>query len=458
MKKLVCLILTAAMLAGLLVSVHAAGEYVLLGDLTPREAVTIDADNGFSVDEARSMPGTKINVGGVEYEHGVSFHPNREGVAYLVYNVEGQGYKTFYAVAGKDLAGGRDVGGAAGIKGTAVGAEVWVDGVLAAESGQLKYPETYTFKVNIEGAKELKILINEGGDSIYCDTASWANALLSKDPTDTFQVPEELEKGLITPAPTEEPTPAPTNPPDIAERKTVYLSDMAWKDAMIYPAAHGGVPSRDENLHEEELWIGDRYFEKGVCMHANPGANSYLEVDLAGLGFKLFAAYLGTAVSEKYNVTMASVRFIFYVDGNEVKRTDVIRADNDPELVTIDVDGASLLRIEMDDGGDGISGDWGVLAEAAFGRTNDVNDIYSTPTPAPTAEPTAAPTEKPVEPTAQAATDVPEITNDAKATAVNNEKDPSGKFPVVPVVIGGVVLAAAVAVICVILAKKKKKP
>lgn len=456
MKKFVCFVLTVTLLAGLVLIAHAESEYVLLGDLTPSEAVTID-DNVYWVDETGMTPGVNINIGGVEYEHGVSFHPRSEGPSYLVYNIEGQGYKTFYAVAGKDHSAGRDVGGDSGIKGTAVGTEVWVDGVLAAESGKLRYPDTYTYIVNIEGAKEVKIAVNDGGDNIYCDMTSWANAIFSKDAAEGFQVPAELVKGVITPAPTEEPTPEPTNPPDISERNVMYLSDMAWKDAMIYAGAHDGVPSRDENIADEELWIGEEYFEKGICMHANPGSNSYLEVDISGLGFKLFAAYLGTAVSEKYDVSMASVRFIFFVDGKEMKRTDVIRADNDPELVTIDVDGANLLRIEMDDGGDGISGDWGALGSAAFGRTNDVKDIYSTPTPKPTAEPTDAPTEKPAEPTAQAATDAPKNTDDAKATSGNSEKDSSGKFPTVPVVIGGVVLVGVVAAIVAVLAKKKKK-
>ena len=453
MKKFICVILTAVLLASLVLVGHAEGEYVLLGELEPTEALTIDEGNKHWVDETGMTPGVNINIGGIEYEHGISFHPRGEGPAYLVYNIEGQGYKTFYAIVGKDRASGRDVGENT-IKGTAVGMEVWVDGVLAAESGVLRYPDTYTYTVNIEGAKEVKILVNDGGDSIYCDTTSWANAIFSKDAAEGFKIPAELEDSIVMPEPTEVPTPAPTNPPDIADRSTVYLSDIAWKDAMIYPGANNGVPARDENVAGEELWIGDVYYEKGVCLHANPGDNAYIEVDLTGLGFKLFAAYLGTAISEKYDVTMASVRFIFFVDGVEVKRTDVIRADNDPELVTIDIEGAKLLRIEMDNGGDGISGDWGAMGSAAFGRTKDVNELYATPTPKPTAEPTAAPTEKPAEPTAApAATDAPKPTDSGDKS--DNKK--AGKFPVVPVVIGGAVLAAAAAAVGIVLAKKKKK-
>ena len=454
MKKYICAVLTAALLAGLALTpaVNAADkDYVLLGDLTPTEAVTID-EGRFWVDETGMTPGVNVNIGNAEYSHGIAFHPMANAPAYLVYNVEGKGYKTFYAVAGKDRASGRDVGETQ-LRGTRLGTQVYVDGVLAAESGELPYPETYTYIVNIEGAKEVKIQVDAGTDGLYCDTASWANALFSKEAASDFTVPAELAGDVVTAEPTEEPTPAPTNPPDLSEREMVYLSDMAWKDAMIYSGANNGVPARDGNVADEELWIGDVYYEKGVCLHANPGTNSYIEVDLTGLDFKLFAAYAGTAVSEKFDVSMASVRFTFFVDGNEVRRTEVLHAEDDPELITIDVSGAKTLRIEMDDGGDGISGDWGALGSAAFGKSTSVDDLYATPTPKPTAVP-ATPTEKPEPTAAPAKTDAPEATGKHSEDDETDGK-PVAVFPVIPVVLGGAALVAA-AVTAVILIKNKK--
>ncbi len=151
-----------------------------------------------------------------------------------------------------------------------------------------------------------------------------------------------------------------------------YLSDMEWTGAEIY---NGAVPSRDENVAGEELWLYDMYFDKGVCLHAMPGKNAYIEVDIEGKGFKTFCAYPGTAESEKFNVTMASVRFMFIVDGKTVKKTDVVTPKERPSLLTVDVSGCKKFRIEMDDGGDGISGDWGALGDALFSTSDSVEEI-----------------------------------------------------------------------------------
>ncbi len=154
-----------------------------------------------------------------------------------------------------------------------------------------------------------------------------------------------------------------------------YLSDMEWKAAEIYSDANGGVPSRDENVAGEELWLYDLYFEKGVCLHAAPGKNVFIEVDIEGKGFRTFYAYPGTAESELYDVTMASVNFIFKVDGKTVLRTEKITPKKRPEPISFDVTGAKLLRIEMTDGGDGISGDWGSLGAALFSTSDDIGLI-----------------------------------------------------------------------------------
>ena len=151
-----------------------------------------------------------------------------------------------------------------------------------------------------------------------------------------------------------------------------YLSDMEWKGAKIYNDAQ---PSRDENVAGEELWLYDMFFAKGVCLHAMPGENAYIEIDIEGQGYKTFCAYAGTAESEQYNVTMASVRFKFKADGKVVEKTDVLRPDGRPALVTVDVTACKTFRIEMDDGGDGISGDWGALGGALFSTSDNVEEL-----------------------------------------------------------------------------------
>ena len=242
-----------------------------------------------------------------------------------------------------------------------------------------------------------------------------------------------------------------------------YLSDMQWSGAEIYSGANGGVPARDENVAGEELWLYDMYFEKGVCLHAAPGKIAYIEVDIEGKGFKTFYTYVGTAESELYDVSMASVRFVFKVDGQTVKRVGPVTPKKRPELITFDVTGAKTLRIEMDDGGDGISGDWGALGSALFSTSSDVEEISAAllPETEPVTEPVTEPaTEQQTEPTATEQITEPEteqITEAATETQAVTEEvkaDAKKAFPIIPVI---AVAAAAAAVIAVLIAKKRKK-
>lgn len=238
-----------------------------------------------------------------------------------------------------------------------------------------------------------------------------------------------------------------------------FLSDMEWTGAEIYSGANGGVPSRDENVAGEELWLYDKYFEKGVCLHAAPGKISYIEVNIENKGFTTFYTYVGTAESELYDVSMASVRFVFKVDGQAVKRVGPVTPKKRPELITFDVTGAKTLRIEMDDGGDGISGDWGALGSALFSTSSDVDEISAAllPETEPVTEPV---TEQQTEPSQTEQVTEPEteqITEKAAETeALTEEIKPEEKksFPLIPVI---AVAAAAAAVIAVLIAKKRKK-
>lgn len=443
MKKTVILLIITALIASLLPAASfaaAEAEYVLLGDLTPCETDTIDGGVYF-VNETGMTPGVNINIGGCEYEYGVSFHPSAEKGAWLTYDVEELGYKTFYAVAGKDLSSGRDVGGANGIKGTQISTAVYVDGVLAAESGALGYPDTYTYTVDIEGAKKVKLFVSDE-DGLYCDTTSWGNALFSKAAAGEFEVPEALRNAVATPEPTAAPTEVPTNPPEVKDMDMIYLSDIVWRAAEMYSGAHDGVPTKDENVAEEEIWICGEYFEKGVVVHARSGSPAFIEVDLTDLGFKSFVTYIGTAESQQYDVTMASVQFVFYADGVEKYRSGTVRAADEASKVYIDVSDCKIFRIEVLDGGDGISGDWAALGSARFSKADNEEEAWVTPTPAPTPEPTPSP--------AASETVKPSETAKPAADDSSSKKNSSAGI-IVAIAAGAAVIGAVIAVI----AKKK---
>ncbi len=237
-----------------------------------------------------------------------------------------------------------------------------------------------------------------------------------------------------------------------------FLSDMEWSKADIYPEANGGIPARDGNVADEELWIYDTYFEKGVCFHANMGKLAYLEVNIENKGFKTFLAYLGTAESELFDVTMASVRFIFKADGEVKYRSEVIRP-GEPKLISFDVTGCKVLRIEMDDGGDGISGDWGALGSALFSTEADPDAVLAELYPPKITE-TETETEPLTETEPETTTaETEKTTNTEKETETTAEIQREKGFPAAAViaVCAAAAVIAAVSVITVIIKKGKRK-
>ena len=252
--------------------------------------------------------------------------------------------------------------------------------------------------------------------------------------------------------------------------KLAYLSDMEWKSASIYSGAYGGITSQilysltnsytNENVAGEEIWLYESYFEKGVGFHADAGKLAYIEVDISRLGYKTFLTYVGTAESELYDVSMASVRFTFKLDGEVKQKTGVIRPDKPPEMISLDVSGGKILRIEMDDGGDSISGDWGSLGYAVFSDSADTDMIIKTLTKKE--EQTTAETETETE----EETGTEKITETEESTEAPTETEPEttdsdlpekkSEFPVIPVIIGAAAVVCAATVIAIIIKRRKK--
>ncbi len=100
----------------------------------------------------------------VTYEKGIGTHSHSE----TIYNLEGKDYGYFTSYVG----GARE-----GNYRTSVEFKVYVDGKLKAETGVMKRDTAAEFiKVNIAGAKQLKLVVTEGGNGKGNDTAIWADA------------------------------------------------------------------------------------------------------------------------------------------------------------------------------------------------------------------------------------------------------------------------------------------
>lgn len=97
--------------------------------------------------------------------------------------------------------------------------------------------------------------------------------------------------------------------------------------------------------------------ERFILAHA-PAVLSY---DLAG-AWKVFRADVGLPFGSR-----GSVSFEVYLDGKKVFESPVLK-DGASVPVKLDVHGGKLLEIRVRDGGDGMSADWGIIANGLLNR------------------------------------------------------------------------------------------
>lgn len=140
---------------------------------------------------------------------------------------------------------------------------------------------------------------------------------------------------------------------DLANSKEpVSLSSVKYRDASV----GWGRPLADQVLVEPPgqcfLQVGGQFYEYGLYAHAPA---SY-EFELAA-NWKRFQTACGLQDGHD-----GSVVFVVQGDGRELFRSDTIR---DHKLRTVDVDiaGVKGLKLLVENGGDGASGDWGVWIE-----------------------------------------------------------------------------------------------
>ena len=149
---------------------NSPAEGIYLSDIKPVSWKIIDGSKpGYNVYFEDNTP---LALAGKTYAKGLSTHPGAAFDAEFVYDIKGYDYTTFTAIVGKT---DRYV---AALPGSLTSFQVYVDGVLADEVVDLVAGDTYTFRVNVTGASELKLVSTPGSDNITCDGVIWANAKL----------------------------------------------------------------------------------------------------------------------------------------------------------------------------------------------------------------------------------------------------------------------------------------
>ncbi len=131
--------------------------------LTP--AMASKVDSSWRVTQDKSVEGkNKISVGGTTYERGLGVHAESQ----IVFPLNGK-YATFHVVPGPDDAHHGQVE----MKIIVDGKEVWASGKASSRG----YKAT-ALDIPVAGARELALIVTDGGDDKGGDHASWADAYL----------------------------------------------------------------------------------------------------------------------------------------------------------------------------------------------------------------------------------------------------------------------------------------
>jgi len=118
-----------------------------------------------------------------------------------------------------------------------------------------------------------------------------------------------------------------------------------------------------------DIVIGGTFFERGIGTHAV----GKLVYDLTGDKYKKFEGYVGTSDEKDAGLecgNAGSCAFVFTVDGKQIFKSDTLvggKAGVNTPAFKVEFDipsGASLLTIDITDGGDGNSCDHACLGDA----------------------------------------------------------------------------------------------
>ena len=282
----------------------------------------------------KSIGGNPIKLGGVIYPHGIGTHAESD----VLLDLKGKATRFVSMVGVDDEITSRG----------SIVFSVWVDGVKVAGSSILRVgsaPELLS--VDLKGAKYLRLQVGDAGDSANSDHADWAGAMLELTPTTDATNPSSTPSARHFP----ELTGNQDAPDERALRSEQPLTDTQWLETLGVEqmSAGFGRPQIAKTIGGNPLMLDDRIYRHGIGTHAP----SRFVIDLRGNATR-FAAMVGVDDEVKPN---GSVAFSVWVDGQRVADSGVMRAGQVPQLMSVNLVGASLMELRADDGDDGKDSD-----------------------------------------------------------------------------------------------------
>ena len=328
------------------------------------------------------------------YEKGIGMHATSE----VVLDIEGKGFDTFEAYVGADAVNGD-------ASHTSVKFLVYVDNVLAFESGMMKTDTPKEqISISVDGAKEVKLVMNDGGNGQTRDVGIWANARFMRqsskpviqaesqtyvalnqefDPLENITATDvedgnltnqiEIQSNLNLSKPGVYPVTYLVKDKDgnqtsftrriVVYHESSYLSDLEWVSATSgWKDVNKDSAVNTKNKIKLKVNGVIEEFNKGI------GAATHAEVvyDLNG-EYSHFTTYLGTDKNYEHNST--SIIFKIFADGKEVYQSDLIRKNSSAEFVELNVENVQQLTLVAEDAGDSGLGDFASWADPKLYKT-----------------------------------------------------------------------------------------
>ncbi len=296
-------------------------------------ATSDDAAPAFRPSLDSEEDGTPLIIGHKEFAKGLRSHPDGGYDAELHYDVSNLDVNTFSAVVGKDSAGG------AGNTQFAICA----DGVELARSPELANNQCWLLTADITGAQNIVLKIIATADGIGGDSGAFGDAMVYKDAGKAVESEPEPETG-------------------------VYLSDIDWVSWKMFGGTSEDVsppytPSRNCNEAGGTLTINGVQYEKGLRTHPADAYAAELVYDISAYEYTTFSATVGkdSAAVAGYG----KVQFFIYGDGVLLAASPLMDVGTDCYLAC-DVTNVSILKLVLDNAGDGVVHDSGAFGNAVL--------------------------------------------------------------------------------------------
>ena len=239
---------------------------------------------------------------------------------------------------------------------------VYASGILTGASA------TTTVDVPLTGAKELRLVVTNGGDNINHDHGDWAMARVECD-------------SAPTPPPTS-PTPPPPSPTPLPTVTGFYLSDASWTSA-----SNGWGPvEKDRSNGDRAAGDGAPITLNGTSYPKGLGVHAASDVRYA-LGGKCSRFKASVGIDDEVG-SNGTIEFRVFADGTQVYSSGVMTGASATKSVDVSVTGANELRLVVTNGGDNIDydhGDW-AMARVECGSARQASPSSPANTTPPTVE------------------------------------------------------------------------